>query len=342
MIIQENIDIKKFTTFHVSAICRFFTETFTLEELNEALNFSVNNKLPVLFIGGGSNILFINKAFNGLVIKVNLKGIQETLGNHNNQVFVSGMAGENWDSFVSYCINKNYGGLENLSLIPGNVGTSPIQNIGAYGVEMKDSFYQLKALNLTTREIEIFSFDDCNFGYRESFFKNEGKNNYVILEVTFQLTTKKHTLKLSYGDIMDEHNKDKISEPSLKEIRNQIIAIRKRKLPDPEVLGNAGSFFKNPIIPIYQLIKIQENYPNIPFYTISNDFVKLPAAWLIEKTGWKGKKMGNVGVHEKQPLVLVNLGTATGKEIFSLSNSIIEDVNKIFNIQLEREVNIIL
>jgi UDP-N-acetylmuramate dehydrogenase len=341
MIIQENIDIKKFTTFHVSAICKFFTEIATLEELNEALSFSKNTKLPVLFIGGGSNILFTNKAFNGLVIKINLKGIQETLSADDNCIFVSGMAGENWDSFVSYCIAKNYGGLENLSLIPGNVGTSPIQNIGAYGVEMKDSFYQLKALNLKTHKIEIFSTKDCKFGYRESFFKNEGKNKYVIIEVTFQLTTKKHKLKLSYEDIKNEFNKGKIYEPSLKEIRNQIIATRKRKLPDPEILGNAGSFFKNPVIPTYQLFEIQKNYPNIPFYTISDNFVKLPAAWLIEKAGWKGKKVGNVGVHEKQPLVLINLGNATGKEIFLLSNSIIEDVNKIFNIQLEREVNII-
>lgn len=341
MIVQENKDIKKFTTFQVPALCNFFTEISTLEELNEALNFSENQNLPVLFIGGGSNILF-TRAFHGLVIQVNLKGIQERTGNDENHVFLSAMAGENWDSFVSYCVAKNYGGLENLSFIPGNVGTSPIQNIGAYGVEMKDSFYQLKALNLKSREIEIFSSEDCKFGYRESFFKNEGKNKYAIIEVTFRLTTKKHKLKLSYGDIKEELIKNNISEPSLLDVRNQIIATRKRKLPDPALLGNAGSFFKNPIITIDQLTKIQENYPNIPFYTISDTWVKIPAAWLIEKAGWKGKKIGNVGVHEKQPLVLVNLHNADGEEILSLSNFIIEDVNKIFNIQLEREVNIIL
>lgn len=341
MIRQENIDIRKYTTFNVPAICDFFVEVSNLNELKEALDFSKNKNIPVLFIGGGSNILFI-KPFHGLVIKVNLKGIEEKIDEDDKHILITAKAGENWDAFVHYCTSRNYGGLENLSLIPGNVGTSPIQNIGAYGAEMKDTFHQLKALNISTYEIEVFDAESCKFGYRDSYFKNEGKNKYVIIEVTFKLTTKKHNLKISYGDIKEELLKKEIYEPTLANIRNQVIEIRKRKLPDPAIMGNAGSFFKNPIISIAQLKNIQKKYPEIPYYKISNQLVKLPAAWLIEFAGWKGKKEGNVGVHKNQSLVLVNLGDANGKEIYDLSKSIIEDVNKIFNIQLEREVNIIL
>ncbi|MDR1876517.1 MAG: UDP-N-acetylmuramate dehydrogenase [Flavobacteriaceae bacterium] len=338
--IQENIDIKELTTFKVPALCHYFTEVYTPEELNEAISFAKNKKLQLLFLGGGSNILFTD-AFRGLIIKLNLKGIKESVEDEEH-VIVSAQAGEEWNSFVQYCIVRGYGGLENLSLIPGNVGTSPMQNIGAYGVEMKDTFYSLQALNIKTQEIETFTPALCKFGYRESFFKNEGKDQYVILEVKFKLTRKNHKLTASYGAIQEKLNEKNIIRPTLKDISDAVVQIRKSKLPDPEILGNAGSFFKNPILPLDKFQQLQKIFPTIPHYRLPDRQIKIPAGWLIEHAGWKGKKTGDAGVHEKQALVLVNYGKATGKEIFQLSEIIIQDVDKIFNIQLQREVNIII
>lgn len=340
IIIQENINIESFTTFKVPAFCKYFVKVNTVEELNEALDFCDEKKISLLVLGGGSNVLFTKK-FNGLVVQLNLKGLKINEESHQH-IIISAMAGEYWHSFVKYCVNHNYGGLENLSLIPGNVGTSPVQNIGAYGVEIKDTFNSLLALNISTRKIESFSNNQCEFGYRDSIFKNIAKNKYIILEVRFKLTTKNHILNYSYGAIKEELNKHKIVEPTIKDISKAIVNIRRSKLPDPMVLGNAGSFFKNPTIPLYKFKNIQKIYSEIPHYILSHNTVKIPAAWLIEKVGWKGKKVGNVGVHEKQALVLVNYGGGIGEEIYQLSEQIIRDVNKLFDILLEREVNIII
>ncbi len=338
--VKENVDIKEFTSFGVPALCHYFTEVHTLEELREALNFAGEKQIRLLFLGGGSNILF-TRPFEGLAVKLSLKGITEEEEDENH-VIVSAKAGELWSDFVEYCIDKNYGGIENLSFIPGNVGTSPMQNIGAYGVEMKDTFYSLQAFNIETQNIEAFSKTLCKFGYRESFFKNEGKGRYVILEVSFRLTKKNHKMNVSYGAIQEELNKKNIKTPTLKDISKVVTEIRKSKLPDPKVLGNAGSFFKNPTVSLEEFRKLQEKFQNIPHYDLPDNQVKIPAGWLVEQAGWKGKRIGNAGVHEKQALVLVNYSGATGEEVFQLSENIIGDVNNIFNIPLQREVNIIV
>lgn len=337
--LQENIDIKEFTTFKVPSICKYFTEITTIDELQEAIDFSRKKKLTIMPLGGGSNILFV-KPFNGLVVKINLKGITETFKNED-YVYVSAYAGENWDDFVQSCVSKNYGGLENLSLIPGNVGTSPLQNIGAYGVEIKDCFFSLKALHIESGKVENFTRERCNFGYRESYFKNEGKDKYIILEVTFLLTRRNHMLHMEYGAIQEELIKKNISNPTIQDVREVVMQIRKSKLPDPKVYGNAGSFFKNPVISNEKFERLQTDYPTIPHYQLENHTVKIPAGWLIEQVGWKGRNQKQAAVHNKQALVLINLGNATGNEVYDLSFAIINDVKDKFGIDLTREVNII-
>lgn len=295
--------------------------------------------LPLLFIGGGSNIL-LTKDFEGLAIQLDLKGISEEIID-DNTVLVTAKAGENWHQFVMYCLDKNYGGLENLSLIPGNVGTSPMQNIGAYGTEIKDVFESCKVLNLETLEIEVFNLEKCRFGYRDSIFKQEGKGKYVILEVTFRLTRTDHKIDVEYGAIKSELENLGITNPTIKDVSKAVISIRQSKLPDPKVIGNAGSFFKNPTIPISQFKALKQKFENIPGYP-NGDFVKVPAGWLIEQAGWKGKQIGNVASNQLQALVIINAtGNATGKEIFDFSTMIIDSVKEKFGIELEREVNII-
>ncbi|HPZ26374.1 MAG TPA: UDP-N-acetylmuramate dehydrogenase, partial [Kaistella sp.] len=298
-----------------------------------------NTPTQQLFLGGGSNILF-TKNFDGLVIQLDLKGVSEQIINEN-EVLVTAKSGENWHEFVQFCLNKNYGGLENLSLIPGNVGTSPMQNIGAYGTEIKDVFVSCKVLNLETLEIEEFDNEKCRFGYRDSIFKQEGKGKYVILEVTFKLTTKNHLIKTEYGAIKGELEKMSVDNPTIQDVSKAVIHIRQSKLPDPKVIGNAGSFFKNPTISKEQFKEVQIKYPEIPHYP-SGDLVKVPAGWLIEQCGWKGKQIGNVASHKLQALVIVNAtGNASGREIFDFSSLIIDSVKEKFGIELEREVNII-
>lgn len=275
-----------------------------------------------------------------MVIQLDLKGISEQIINEN-EVLVTAKSGENWHEFVQFCLNKNYGGLENLSLIPGNVGTSPMQNIGAYGTEIKDVFVSCKVLNLETLEIEEFDNEKCRFGYRDSIFKQEGKGKYVILEVTFKLTTKNHLIKTEYGAIKGELEKMSVDNPTIQDVSKAVIHIRQSKLPDPKVIGNAGSFFKNPTISKEQFQEVQIKYPEIPHYP-SGDLVKVPAGWLIEQCGWKGKQIGNVASHKLQALVIVNAtGNASGREIFDFSSLIIDSVKEKFGIELEREVNII-
>ena len=336
---QENISLKPYNTFGVDVKSKYFAEVCSLEELIETLKFSNSIKLPLLFLGGGSNIL-LTKDFEGLAIQLNLKGITEEIID-DNQILVTAKAGENWHQFVMFCLDKNYGGLENLSLIPGNVGTSPMQNIGAYGTEIKNIFESCKVLNLETLQIETFNLEQCKFGYRDSIFKQEGKGKYVILEVTFRLTRKNHKIDVEYGAIQSELEKMGITNPTIQDVSKAVISIRQSKLPDPKVIGNAGSFFKNPTIPISQFKALKQKFENIPGYP-NGDFVKVPAGWLIEQAGWKGKQIGNVASNQLQALVIINAtGTATGKEIFDFSTMIIDSVKEKFGIELEREVNII-
>lgn len=339
MNIQENFSLKNHNTFGVDVSAKYFAKVTSLEELKEILKHPNSQNTQQLFLGGGSNILF-TKDFEGLVIQLNLKGISEKIIDENH-VLVTSKAGENWHEFVQFCLAKDYGGLENLSLIPGNVGTSPMQNIGAYGTEIKDTFVSCKVLNLETLETEEFDKEKCDFGYRESIFKREGKGKYVILEVTFKLTTKTHSIKTEYGAIKSELENLGIENPTIQEVSKAVINIRQSKLPDPKVLGNAGSFFKNPTIPLVQFEELKSKFSNIQGYP-NGEFVKVPAGWLIEQCGWKGKQIGNVASHELQSLVIVNkTGNASGKEIFDFSSLIIDSVKDKFGIELEREVNII-
>jgi UDP-N-acetylmuramate dehydrogenase len=336
---HENFSLQPYNTFGIDAKARYFTEVSSVEELLEALNTPATQTLPLLFLGGGSNIL-LTKDFEGLAIRLNLKGIHEDLISEN-EILVTVKAGENWHEFVLFCLEKNYGGMENLSLIPGNVGTSPMQNIGAYGVEIKDTFVSCTVLNLENLQLETFNREQCQFGYRDSVFKQEGKGKYVIVEVSFTLTRKNHQLKTSYGAIQSELEKSGIEHPTIQDISKAVITIRQSKLPDPKKTGNAGSFFKNPTIPLTQFEELQQKFDNIQGYP-NGDFVKVPAGWLIEQCGWKGKQIGNVASHQLQSLVIINAtGKATGKEIFDFSTMIIDSVMEKFGIELEREVNII-
>lgn len=336
---HENFSLKPYNTFGVDANAKFFTEIHSIDELKEAINFSNTKNLPLLLIGGGSNIL-LTKDFEGLAIKLNLKGIHEDLIDEN-EVLVTAKAGENWHEFVLFCLSKNYGGLENLSLIPGNVGTSPMQNIGAYGTEIRDIFVNCTVLNLENLQLETFNLEQCKFGYRDSIFKQEGKGKYVILEVTFKLTRQNHKIKTEYGAIKSELENLGIENPTIQDVSKAVINIRQSKLPDPKEIGNAGSFFKNPTISLTQFEDLKQKFENIQGYP-NGDFVKVPAGWLIEQCGWKGKQIGNVASHKLQSLVIINAtGNATGKEIFDFSTEIINSVKEKFGIELEREVNII-
>lgn len=336
MNIIENHSLKAYNTFGVEASARYFAEIQSEEELIQLLSDYQN--IPLLFLGGGSNIL-LTQNFDGLAIKLNINGIQENKIN-DNEVLISAKAGENWHEFVQYCLERNYGGLENLSLIPGNVGTCPVQNIGAYGVEIKDYFHSCKVLNLNDLEIQTLSKDDCHFGYRDSIFKQK-KGEFVILEVSFQLTQKNHRIKVEYGAIKSELEKMGIANPSIQEVSQAVISIRQSKLPDPKKIGNVGSFFKNPTIPLSDYEKLKNDFPEIPHYETPQG-AKIPAAWLIEQCGWKGKQIGNVATHHLQALVIINAtGNATGREIYDFSEQIIQSVREKFGINLEREVNVL-
>lgn len=333
---QTQIDLKPYTTFGISSIASYFETFDSTEKLISVLNEVADKKL--LILGGGSNLLLTSN-FDGVVLKNEIKGVKIVKEDDLSLSLKVG-AGEVWHELVMHCIEKGYYGLENLSLIPGSVGASPMQNIGAYGVEIKDVFESLEALNIETKETISFSKEACKFGYRESVFKHELKGKYIITSVTFTLS-KKENLETKYGAIESQLQAWGIENPNAKDVSDAVIAIRTSKLPNPKEIGNAGSFFKNPVVSIHTLSKIQENYPSAPFYPISEESVKIPAGWLIETAGWKGKTIGECGVHTKQALVLVNYGNAKGKEIFALSEQIIQDVYTKFSVTLEREVNII-
>lgn len=336
MNILENHSLKKLNTFGIDALAKYYTEAFSVEELKETLD--DKKGLQKLILGGGSNIL-LTKDFSGIVIKNNLKGI-ELLKEDKDHFYIKAGAGENWHGFVKHCIDKGYAGVENLSLIPGNVGAGPMQNIGAYGVELKDVFHELEALNINTQNIEAFSNKECRFGYRESIFKHDAKGQYVITSVTLRLN-KIPVYNTSYGAIEKELEEMGVKELSIKAISDAVINIRSSKLPDPARIGNAGSFFKNPVIDSAKFEALKKEFPEIVGYKNSETEVKLAAGWLIEQCGWKGKTFGEAGVHKNQALVLVNYGNAKGNEIYELSQKILDSVEEKFGVLLEREVNII-
>ena len=338
MNVIENYPLIKLNTFGIDVKAKYFTSINTVNELIEIKKSEKFKDHELLILGGGSNILF-TKDFNGLVILNNIKG-KEIVDQNDDSIILKIGAGENWHELVMYCVDNGWGGIENLSLIPGNTGTAPMQNIGAYGVEIKETFVELEALEISSGKIVKFSNSECEFGYRESVFKNKMKNKYIILNITLELN-KNPILNINYGDIKAILETKKIETPKIKDVSNAIISIRQRKLPDPKKIGNSGSFFKNPIIDINLLKLIEEKYPNVVSYKINENEFKIAAGWIIEKAGWKGKKFNNFGVHENQALVLVNYGLANGKEIFNLSEKIILDIKEKFGITLEREVNII-
>lgn len=336
--IKENISLKPFNTFGLEAKAKYFTVFRSVEDLKEILQDQIFKKEKKLFLGGGSNILLMND-FDGLVLKNEIIGIETTFENEDKVVLKAG-GGEAWHTFVLETIARNLSGIENLSLIPGTVGAAPMQNIGAYGVEIKDVFVELQALNLETLEIEIFDKEMCNFGYRESYFKHEGKGKYVILNVSFELS-KKPIFNVSYGAIKDTLDQMGVTDLSVKAISDAVISIRKSKLPDPAEIGNSGSFFKNPEIEKCLYESVKQQYPDIPCYPIDENTVKVPAGWLIEQAGWKGKRIGNIGVHTKQALVLVNYGGGKGQEIANLAYEIQGSVFSKFGIKINPEVNFI-
>ena len=338
MNVIENYPLIKLNTFGIDVNAKYFTSINTVNELIEIKKSEKFKDHELLILGGGSNILF-TKDFNGLVILNNIKG-KEIVDQNDDSIILKIGAGENWHELVMYCVDNGWGGIENLSLIPGNTGTAPMQNIGAYGVEIKETFVELEALEISSAKIVKFSNSECEFGYRESVFKNKMKNKYIILNITLELN-KNPILNINYGDVKIILEAKKIETPTIKDVSNAIISIRQRKLPDPKKIGNSGSFFKNPIIDINLLKLIEGKYPNVVSYKINENKFKIAAGWMIEKAGWKGKKFNNFGVHENQALVLVNYGLANGKEIFNLSEKIILDIKEKFGITLEREVNII-
>ena len=337
-VVQEYKSLKAYNSFGIEVKSRYFVEVLTERDLEELLQSPIIAQHELLVLGGGSNILF-TRDFEGLIIKMSIPGISVIPGN-NDEIIVSSGAGVVWNDLVNYCVSNGFAGIENLSLIPGTVGASPIQNIGAYGVELKDVFHSCNAYNISTGQPRTFSFEDCRFGYRDSIFKNELKNKYIITRVNFKLTKTGH-INTQYGAINEELAKRGISDPDIADISEVVAAIRVSKLPDPSTIGNAGSFFKNPVIARDEFQRLISTFPNIVNFPAPGGKVKIAAGWLIEQCGFKGKVVGNTGTWKNQALVLVNHGGATGHEVYSFSEQIIEDVDAKFGIRLEREVNIL-
>jgi UDP-N-acetylmuramate dehydrogenase len=341
MQVQKDFSLKKYNTFGIPAIARYYSTFFNKDELQSIIE---NNKniTTKMILGGGSNILFTHN-YDGLVLKNEISGMN-LIKEDKNYVYIKAGAGVKWHNLVMFCVSQNLGGLENLSLIPGNVGASPMQNIGAYGVEIKDVFNELEAFHLKEKEVQKFSVDDCRFGYRDSVFKNKYKDQFAILNVTYRLR-KDPDFNINYGALHAELERMNIKDLSVKAVSDSVINIRTSKLPDPAVIGNAGSFFKNPVVSshrLYEIHRLHENdEDNVPFYKVDEEHFKIPAAWLIEKCGWKGYRKGDAGCYVKQALVLVNYGNASGEDIYDLSEEIKISVKEKFGIELEREVNII-
>lgn len=346
MIIQKNISLLHFNTFGIDAKAQYLVELVSVKKCRKFFSLEEFKTMPKLILGGGSNILF-TKDFEGVVIKNKIEGI-EVVKEDADFIYVKAGAGVVWHEFVEYCLKNNYAGTENLSLIPGTVGAAPMQNIGAYGVELKDVCHEVEAIKIASSDttVQIFTNEDCRFGYRESIFKKDKKNQYIIVAVTFRLR-KKPIFNTSYGAIEAELKKMedggwKMEDGlSIQKISAAVCSIRKSKLPDPSVLGNAGSFFKNPTVSAEKFESLKKEYADIVGYPAKGDGAKLAAGWLIEQCGWKGKRIGNAGVHKNQALVLVNYGGATGQEIYQLALQIQNSVKEKFGVQLDMEVNIV-
>ena len=336
MQIQQNTSLRQYNTFGIDVKAKLFSPFSSQEQLADLL--SAHSRLPVFVLGGGSNILF-TKNYDGLVLRNEIMGI-DLIKEDANHIYIKVGGGENWHQLVLYTLHRNWAGLENLSLIPGNVGASPMQNIGAYGVEVREVFDELEAFHIKDKKIRVFSVNDCEFGYRDSVFKRKYKNEFVILNVTYRLNKAPH-FNISYGALEQELENMKVTELTIQDVSRAVINIRSSKLPDPAAIGNAGSFFKNPEITEKQYKKLATSFPGIVGYPLENGGVKLAAGWLIEQCGWKGVRRGDAGCHAKQALVLVNYGNASGIEIFKLSEEILKSVKDKFGVVLQREVNII-
>ena len=339
MTIQQNVDLLPYNTFRIQAFAKYFTTIKSLNDAKALFASDIFKREKHFILGGGSNVL-LTKNFDGLVVKVEILG-KEIIREDDASVTLRVGAGENWHAFVMYCVDRNYGGVENLSLIPGTVGAAPMQNIGAYGVEIKKNILGVEAVEIGTSDVRYFDTEACKFGYRESIFKQEVKDQFLISSVTLKLTKRDHTFNTTYGAIDETLKKFDVKTLSLKAISDAVIFIRSHKLPDPSRIGNAGSFFKNPSIQADLMDFIKINYPSIPSYPSTNGLVKIPAAWLIEQCGWKGKTFDSIGVHQHQALVLVNYGGGQGEKIWELAMKIKESVKEKFNVILQPEVNVI-
>jgi len=335
--IEQQVNLKPYNTFRVQAHARYFARISSHTDLFSLISSSVFKENKRLILGGGSNCVFLHD-YDGLIIKSEEKGI-EVISENDNEVIVKIASGVVWHDFVTVSLANNWGGTENLSLIPGTVGAAPIQNIGAYGVEIKNLIEKVEGINLNTGEVLALNNANCKFSYRESIFKHELKEFFFISSVTLRLTKKKHKIHSSYGSLKEQLAQLNITSPTIHDVSKAVIEIRQSKLPDPSIMGNAGSFFKNPIITNIQLESLKKSWPSIPFYPSENQTFKVPAGWFIENCGWKGKRIGNVGVHQHQALVIVNYNDATGEEIFRLSEQICHDVEEKFGVKLMREVN---
>ncbi len=339
MKLKENYPLKDITTFHAKVFAKYYAEFSSVDELKVILSSPEVKNKPFMVLGGGSNVLFTGD-YNGIIIRNTIKGI-EVIKEEGNDIYIKANSGEKWHDLVLYCVSNGYAGIENLSLIPGTVGAGPIQNIGAYGVELKDVLFEVEALNIHTLELKKFSNGDCKFGYRESIFKHEEKGKYIILAVTLKLNKDPNKVNTTYGTITKELETMGITNPTISDISKAVIHIRSSKLPDPDKIGNAGSFFKNPVITVKDFEKLKAEFSDMVHFHAHEGHIKLAAGWLIEQCGWKGKRIGDAGVHKDQALVLVNYGDATGKEIYDLSTQVIRSVEEKFGILLEREVNMI-
>ncbi len=337
MIIQHHISLKPYNSFGIDAQAHTFV-TIDSEEALQAALLAFKDQ-PKFILGGGSNLL-LQRDLHEVVLHINLKGLK-ILETSDDEVVVQSMAGENWHEFVLWTLQNDFGGLENLSLIPGNVGTTPVQNIGAYGVEIKDHMIACEGYKISDGSKHVFSTSQCTFGYRDSIFKSELKDKFIITAVRFKLTKNNHQLRTSYGAIEAELQAKGISHPTIQDISEAVISIRSSKLPDPKVLGNSGSFFKNPVVPHELVSQLLESYPEMPHFAVDKTHTKVPAGWLIEQTGYKGKRISNAGMHKNQALVLVNYGNATGAELWQVAQEVQQKVYQKFGIALEPEVNVI-
>ena len=339
MIVKQNVDLFPYNTFGLHSTAKFFTTVDSTEESKSLFASDIFRKEKHFILGGGSNILF-TKNFDGLVVKVEIMG-KNVIEENDSTITLRVGSGENWHQFVMYCVDRNYGGVENLSLIPGTVGAAPMQNIGAYGVEIKKNILGVEAIEISTGDVRYFDNEGCRFGYRESIFKQELKHQFLISSVTLKLTKRDHQFNISYGAIDETLKKIGVQTLSVKAISDAVISIRSSKLPDPARIGNAGSFFKNPSIHADLVDFIKKDFPMLPTFPSTDGLTKVPAAWLIEQCGWKGKTFGSIGVHQHQALVLVNYGGGEGEKIWELAMKIKESVKEKFNVTLQPEVNVI-